>query len=106
MLRQDPQHIQQHGSQYAQEAAADATSWMAEHIPPEWQLQPKYAMLPDDAGVVMANGVTKAQQRFQKYLERLVVIFLKGDGFSIHQVKYIIPFFLDFPAPTTYSLSG
>ena len=42
-------------------------------------------------GVAMANGVTKAQQRFQKYLERLVVIFLKGDGFPIHQVKYIIP---------------
>ena len=77
LLRQDPQHVQQHSSQYAQEAADDATGWMAENIPPEWRLDPKYAMLPDDAVVAMANGITKAQQCFQRHLERLAVLFRK-----------------------------
>ena len=61
---QDPQHVQQHGRQYAQDAADDATRWMAENIPKDWQLDPKYAMVPDDATITMANGIITAKKKF------------------------------------------
>ena len=75
LLRQNPEPVKQQGHRYAKEAAAEAASWMAEHIPPEWKLDSKYSTLPEDTGIAMANGVTNAQQCFQEHFKRLVALF-------------------------------
>ena len=69
LSEQNPEHFQQHYRQYAQEADDDATRWMAENIPPEWQLDPKYATVPKDAGIIMANGIVMAKKRFLESLD-------------------------------------
>lgn len=69
LLRQNPEHMKQHGNQYAKEAADKATSWLNNYAAKERHREANDSVLSEFTTVTIANGIEKARLQFDKHMK-------------------------------------